>query len=54
MSKKNMLCVAAQWLIAGAVIVILMSSCSRRMVVDNSMGGCGVWYPKKFGGQRGW
>lgn len=28
------------------IAVTMFSSCSR-YVVDNSMGGCGVWYPKK-------
>lgn len=42
------------WAFLGVFMMLLFSSCSRRVVVDNSMGGCGVWYPKKFGGQRGW
>ena len=30
-------------MIIALVLVSLFTSCSRRMVVDNSMGGCGVW-----------
>jgi len=43
-------------MIVAFVIVSLLASCSRRMIVDKSAsgGGCGVWYPKKFGAGRNW
>ena len=38
--KKKMM-----FFIAIVVVATTFTSCSR-YIVDNSMGGCGVWYPK--------
>ena len=38
--KKKMM-----FFIAVVVVVTTFTSCSR-YIVDKSMGGCGVWYPK--------
>ena len=39
-----------------AIAVTTFTSCSRKFIVDKSMGGtCGVWYPKKCKiGTKGW
>ena len=34
-----------------AIAMTTFTSCNR-YVVDKSMGGCGVWYPKKFCGNK--
>lgn len=36
------------------LLMTSLTSCSRYVREGTYGGGCGVWYPKKFGGGRNW
>ena len=37
------------------VAIAMLTSCSRKYVIEGPKGSCGVWYPKKCKiGTKGW